>query len=92
MLDVLYAPWPTPLAQRVAAVGGTVAGGLDVLFWQATAQVELMTGHARSDRRDARAPWTPRSPHADPGVARRARRGRTAEWQNRRHVALADRR
>jgi shikimate dehydrogenase len=46
VLDVLYAPWPTPLAQRVAAVGGTVAGGLDVLFWQATAQVELMTGHA----------------------------------------------
>jgi shikimate-5-dehydrogenase len=45
VLDVLYVPWPTPLAQRVAAVGGTVAGGLDVLFWQATAQVELMTGH-----------------------------------------------
>jgi shikimate dehydrogenase len=44
VLDVLYAPWPTPLAQRVAAVGGTVAGGLEVLFWQATAQVELMTG------------------------------------------------
>ena len=44
MLDVLYAPWPTPLAQRVTAVGGTVAGGLEVLFWQATAQVELMTG------------------------------------------------
>ena len=44
VLDVLYAPWPTPLAQRVTAVGGTVAGGLEVLFWQATAQVELMTG------------------------------------------------
>ena len=44
VLDVLYAPWPTPLAQRVTAVGGTVAGGLDVLFWQATVQVELMTG------------------------------------------------
>jgi shikimate dehydrogenase len=45
VLDVLYAPWPTPLADTVTAVGGTVAGGLDVLFWQATAQVELMTGH-----------------------------------------------
>jgi shikimate dehydrogenase len=45
VLDVLYAPWPTPLAQRVAALGGTVTSGLDVLFWQATAQVELMTGH-----------------------------------------------
>ena len=44
LLDVLYAPWPTVLAERVAAAGGTVAGGLDVLFWQATAQVELMTG------------------------------------------------
>jgi shikimate dehydrogenase len=44
VLDVLYAPWPTPLAERVAAVGGRVAGGLEVLFWQATAQVELMTG------------------------------------------------
>jgi shikimate dehydrogenase len=44
LLDVLYAPWPTTLAQHVAAVGGTVAGGLDVLFWQATVQVELMTG------------------------------------------------
>ncbi len=44
VLDVLYDPWPTPLAQRVAAAGGTVVGGLEVLFWQATAQVELMTG------------------------------------------------
>ena len=46
VLDVLYAPWPTPLAQRVTDVGGVVIGGLDVLFWQATAQVELMTGRA----------------------------------------------
>ena len=44
MLDVLYANWPTPLARRVSEVGGVVTGGLDVLFWQATAQVELMTG------------------------------------------------
>jgi shikimate dehydrogenase len=44
VLDVLYANWPTPLARRVTDVGGTVAGGLDVLFWQATLQVELMTG------------------------------------------------
>ena len=26
------------------AAGGTVVGGLEVLFWQATVQVELMTG------------------------------------------------
>jgi shikimate dehydrogenase len=44
VLDVLYAPWPTPLAERVTDVGGTVVGGLEVLFWQATVQVELMTG------------------------------------------------
>ncbi|MCF6746151.1 shikimate dehydrogenase [Blastococcus sp. KM273128] len=44
VLDVLYAPWPTPLAERVSAAGGAVIGGLEVLFWQATAQVELMTG------------------------------------------------
>ncbi|WP_222263594.1 shikimate dehydrogenase [Modestobacter marinus] len=44
VLDVLYAGWPTPLAQRVEQSGGTVISGLEVLFWQATAQVELMTG------------------------------------------------
>jgi shikimate dehydrogenase len=44
VLDVLYAPWPTPLAGRVTDAGGSVVGGLEVLFWQATAQVELMTG------------------------------------------------
>ena len=44
VLDVLYAPWPTPLAARVTDTGGTVVGGLEVLFWQATVQVELMTG------------------------------------------------
>ena len=44
MLDVLYAPWPTPLAQRVLDASGTVVGGLEVLFWQATVQVELFTG------------------------------------------------
>ena len=56
VLDVLYDPWPTPLAQRVTAVGGRVVGGLDVLFWQATAQVELMTGRPAPDRGDARRP------------------------------------
>ena len=44
VLDVLYAPWPTPLAAHVTDIGGTVVGGLEVLFWQATVQVELMTG------------------------------------------------
>jgi shikimate dehydrogenase len=44
VLDVLYAPWPTPVAGLVTDAGGTVVGGLEVLFWQATVQVELMTG------------------------------------------------
>jgi shikimate dehydrogenase len=44
VLDVLYAPWPTPLAELLHEVGATVVGGLEVLFWQATEQVELMTG------------------------------------------------
>jgi shikimate dehydrogenase len=44
VLDVLYAPWPTPLAERVRGLGGAVVGGLEVLFWQATMQFELITG------------------------------------------------
>jgi shikimate 5-dehydrogenase len=44
VLDVLYAPWPTSLGERVTAAGGRVVGGAEVLFWQATEQVELMTG------------------------------------------------
>jgi len=44
VLDVLYAGWPTPLAQQVEWAGGHSISGLEVLFWQATAQVELMTG------------------------------------------------
>jgi shikimate dehydrogenase len=44
VLDVLYAPWPTALAERVTAAGGRVVGGAEVLFWQATEQFELMTG------------------------------------------------
>ena len=44
VLDVLYAGWPSPLARRVQFAGGTAISGLEVLFWQATLQVELMTG------------------------------------------------
>jgi shikimate dehydrogenase len=44
VLDVLYAGWPTPLAAAVEAAGGQPVHGLDVLFWQATVQVELITG------------------------------------------------
>jgi shikimate dehydrogenase len=44
VLDVVYAPWPTPLAAAVAAGGGTVVGGALMLLHQAALQVELMTG------------------------------------------------
>jgi shikimate-5-dehydrogenase len=44
LLDVLYAPWPTPVAARADVAGATVVSGLEMLFWQATVQVELMTG------------------------------------------------
>ena len=45
VLDVVYAPWPTPFAQSALAAGCPVVSGLTVLLYQAVAQVELMTGH-----------------------------------------------
>ena len=44
VFDVIYDPWPTPLARAAVAAGRTVVGGLDLLVHQATRQVELMTG------------------------------------------------
>jgi shikimate dehydrogenase len=44
LLDVLYAPWPTVLAQAALAHGCRVAGGRPFLLYQALAQVRLMTG------------------------------------------------
>lgn len=44
LLDAIYDPWPTPLAIAVAAAGGTVVGGLQMLLNQAFAQVEQFTG------------------------------------------------
>jgi shikimate dehydrogenase len=46
LFDVVYAPWPTPLAQAWQAAGGAVIGGLELLVEQAALQVELMTGQA----------------------------------------------
>lgn len=48
LFDVLYEPWPTPLAAAWAGRGGTVLGGLDLLVHQAVLQVERMTGVARA--------------------------------------------
>jgi shikimate dehydrogenase len=44
ILDVVYHPWPTPLALAAARAGSTVASGFAMLAHQAAAQVELMTG------------------------------------------------
>ena len=44
VMDVVYHPWPTPLAQAAAAAGSVVASGYAMLLHQAAAQVELMTG------------------------------------------------
>jgi len=44
LLDVIYDPWPTPLARAVEAAGGQVIDGLQMLLHQAFAQVEQFTG------------------------------------------------
>ncbi|OCB28146.1 shikimate dehydrogenase [Mycobacterium malmoense] len=44
LLDAVYDPWPTPLAAAVAAAGGRVISGLQMLLHQAFTQVELFTG------------------------------------------------
>ncbi|WP_432494469.1 shikimate dehydrogenase [Kineococcus gypseus] len=43
LLDVVYAPWPTPLAR---AWHGPVIGGFEMLLHQAAAQVTHMTGRS----------------------------------------------
>jgi shikimate dehydrogenase len=44
VIDVVYAPWPTPFAAAAAGAGARVVSGLEMLLHQAVAQVELMTG------------------------------------------------
>jgi shikimate dehydrogenase len=46
VLDVVYFPWPTPLAAALAAAGAPVVSGAAMLLYQAARQVELMTGSA----------------------------------------------
>jgi shikimate dehydrogenase len=45
VLDVVYARWPTPFARSAQAAACPVVSGLEVLLYQAVAQVELMTGY-----------------------------------------------
>jgi shikimate dehydrogenase len=44
VLDVVYAPWPTPLARAAQAGGAKVVSGALMLLHQAAVQVGLMTG------------------------------------------------
>jgi len=44
LFDVIYSPWPTPLAAAVSSSGGAVVGGLVMLLNQALGQVEQFTG------------------------------------------------
>ena len=44
VLDVVYAPWPTPLAAAAGRAGAKVVSGALMLLHQAAAQVSLMTG------------------------------------------------
>jgi shikimate dehydrogenase len=44
VLDVVYHPWPTPLAVAAQRSGAAVAGGFGLLLHQAAEQVMLMTG------------------------------------------------
>jgi shikimate dehydrogenase len=48
VFEVLYDPWPTPLAAAAEAAGQPLVGGLDLLVHQAAVQVELMTGAERA--------------------------------------------
>ncbi len=44
VFEVIYHPWPTPLAASAIASGRTLVSGLDLLVHQAALQVELFTG------------------------------------------------
>jgi shikimate dehydrogenase len=46
LFDVIYSPWPTPLAAAWQDAGGHVVGGIELLVEQAALQVALMTGRS----------------------------------------------
>jgi len=48
VFEVVYDPWPTPLAAHAQASGRTLVSGLDLLVHQAALQVTLMTGAAEA--------------------------------------------
>ena len=46
LLDVVYHPWPTRLADTADRTGAAVISGFELLVHQAARQVELMTARA----------------------------------------------
>ncbi|AXG76874.1 shikimate dehydrogenase [Streptomyces paludis] len=58
LFDVLYEPWPTPLAAAWSRGGGAIVSGLDLLVHQAVLQVERMTGLSPAPLREMRAAGT----------------------------------
>jgi shikimate dehydrogenase len=44
VMDVVYHPWPTPLAVAATRAGSVAVSGFELLLHQAARQVELMTG------------------------------------------------
>ena len=44
LFDVVYHPWPTPLAESAQRAGCRIVSGLDLLLEQALGQFELFTG------------------------------------------------
>lgn len=44
IMDVVYHPWPTPLAMTASQAGSVAVSGFELLLHQAARQVELMTG------------------------------------------------
>jgi shikimate dehydrogenase len=44
LFDVVYDPWPTPVAQAARRAGASVISGLDLLLAQGVRQFELFTG------------------------------------------------
>src|SRR5690606_10051828 len=65
LFDVIYDPWPTPLA---AAARGSVVSGLDLLVHQAALQFTLFTGlpaPLEEMRRAGERALSQRLPHGD---------------------------
>jgi shikimate dehydrogenase len=44
VMDVVYHPWPTPLATAASQAGSVAVSGFELLLHQAARQVELVTG------------------------------------------------